>query len=94
MASRGGRVRSALLDLLGEEVVHRPLFRVALLVRDEALDERAIALGIERRVEPHLGGVERGERLHHIEREPGDIGDLLGRGLAAQLLAERSRRCG
>ena len=67
MASRGGSVRSALLDLLGEEAVHRLLFGVGLLVGDEALDERAIALGIERRVEPDVAGVERGERLHHVD---------------------------
>ncbi len=42
------------LDFLGEEALHRPLFGIALLVRDESIDQRAIAVGVERCVEPHL----------------------------------------
>ena len=57
-----------LLDLVGEEAVHRlPLRCRGMLVGDEALDERAVAFGIERRVEPHVARVERGERLHDVD---------------------------
>ena len=88
MASRGGERAERALDFLGEELVHRLRFGVALLVGDEALDQRAVALGVQRRVEPDLAGVERGERLHHVDREAGGLRDLLGRGLAAELLPQ------
>ena len=77
-----------LLDLVGEEAVHRLLLGVRHLVGDEALDERAIALGIHRRVEAHVAGVERGERLHDVDRKAGELRQLLGRRLAAQLLPQ------
>src|SRR5262245_39769484 len=77
------------LDLLGEEAVHRLLFRVTLLVGDEPVDQTAIAFRVERRIQPDIGRVERRERLDHVEREPGGAGDLLRRGLAPELLAER-----
>ena len=92
MASRAGSVPERLLDLVVEEAVHRLFFRVRHLVGDEPLDERAVALGIHRRVEPHVAGVERGERLHDIDREPGEVRELLGVGLAPQLLAQNLGR--
>src|SRR5258707_12928352 len=42
-----------LLDLVGQEAIHRLVFRVRQVLGDEALDERAITVGIrseERRV--------------------------------------------
>src|SRR3954453_3356443 len=87
VARRQGAERR--LDLLGEEAVHRLLFGVALLVGDEAVDQAAIAFGVEWRVQPDVGRVERRERLHHVERQSGGPRDLLGRGLAPELLPER-----
>src|SRR6266576_3627875 len=40
-----------LLDLVGQEAIHRLIFRVRQVLGDEALDQRAITVGIERRVE-------------------------------------------
>ena len=77
-----------LLDLVGQEAVHRFFFGVGHLVGDESLDERAIAFGIHRRIEPHIAGVEGGERLDDIDRESGELRELLGVRLAAQLLAQ------
>src|SRR5690606_14166315 len=77
-----------LLDLVGEEVIHRLLLGVVAVRRGEAIDQRAIAVGIEWCVETHLGGVECRERLHHVDCEPGDVADLLGSRLAAQFLAQ------
>src|SRR5688500_13518142 len=57
---RGKRVER-LLDLVGEEAVHRLFLSVRHLVRDEALDQGAIAFRIHRRVEAHIARVERGE---------------------------------
>src|SRR5919107_6238157 len=84
--------RERLLDLVGEEAVHRLLLGVGHLVGDEPLDERAVALGVHRRVEAHVARVERGERLHDVDREPGELRQLLGARLAAELLAEDLRR--
>src|SRR5688500_2785316 len=77
-----------LLDLVGEEAVHRLLLGVGHLVGDEALDQRAVALGVHRRVAAHVAGVERGQRLHDVDRQAGELRELLGRRLAAQLLAQ------
>src|SRR5438309_655347 len=71
------------LDLVGQEAVHRLLFRVREVLGDEALDQGAVAVGIKRRVEAHVARVEGGERLHHLERQLGGVGDLLRRRLAA-----------
>ena len=81
-------MRERLLDLVGEEAVHRLLFRVRHLVGDEALDERAIAFGIHRRVESHVARVERGERLHDVDRQTGELRQLFGARLAVELLAQ------
>src|SRR2546425_751763 len=76
------------LDLIRQEAIHRLVFGVGQVLSDEALDQRAVAVGIERGVEPNVPRVERGERLHHLERQLGGVGDLLGRGLAAQRLPQ------
>src|SRR5215208_384285 len=81
-----------LLDLVGEEAVHRLLLGVGHLVGDEALDEGAVALGVHRRVEAHVARVERRERLHHVHRQPGELRELLEARLATQLLAQDLRR--
>src|SRR6266550_422837 len=77
-----------LLDLVGQEAIHRLIFRVRQILGDEALDERAITIGIERGVEPHVAGVERGERLHDLERQLRRVGDLFRRRLSTQRLPE------
>src|SRR5215208_6187159 len=77
-----------LLDLVGEEAVHRLLLGVGHLVGDEALDQRAIALRVQRRVEPHVAGVQRGERLDDVDRQPGELRQLLRARLAAELLPQ------
>src|SRR5829696_2839712 len=77
-----------LLDLVGEEAIHGLLLRVRHLVGHEALDERAITLRIHRRVEAHVARVERGERLHDVHRETGELRKLLGARLAVELLAQ------
>src|SRR3989454_5748091 len=56
-----------LLDFVRQEPVHRLVFRVGEILGDEALDQRAVAVGIERRIEPHVTRVERGERLRSEE---------------------------
>src|SRR5215208_1018678 len=81
-----------LLDLVGEEAVHRLLLGVGHLVGDEALDQRAIALRVHRRVEPHVAGVQRGERLDDVDRQPGELRQLLGARLPAKLLPQDLRR--
>ena len=81
-------MRERLLDLVGEEAVHRFLFRVRHLVGDEALDERAIAFRIHRGVEAHVARVERGQRLHDVHRETGELRQLFGARLAIELLAQ------
>ena len=73
MASRGRERAERLLDLVVEEAVHRLFFRVGHLVGDEALDERAVALGVHGRVEAHVAGIEGGERLHDVDREAGEV---------------------
>src|SRR5258707_2969267 len=77
-----------LLDLVGQEAIHRLIFRVRQVLRDEALDERAITVGIERGIEPYVAGVERGERLHDLERQLRRVGDLFRRRLSTQRLPE------
>src|SRR5882762_9422221 len=77
-----------LLDLVGQEAIHRLIFRVRQVLGDEALDERAITVGIERGIEPHVAGVERGERLHDLERQLRRVGDLFRRRLSTQRLPE------
>ncbi len=81
-------MESACLDLVVEEAVHRLLFGVRHLVGDEALDERAIAFRIHRRIETHVARVERGERLHDIDRQAGELRQLFGARLATQLLTQ------
>src|SRR5437879_1322529 len=49
------------LDLVRQEAVHRLVFRVGEVLGDEALDQRPVAVGVERRVESHVPGVEGGE---------------------------------
>src|SRR5438045_1845920 len=68
-----------LLDLIRQEAIHRLIFRIRQVLGDEALDERAVTIGVERRVEPHVARVERGERPHDLERQLRCIGDLFGR---------------
>src|SRR2546430_1988772 len=80
------------LDLVGQEAVHRLLFRIREVFGDEALDQRAVAVGVERRIEAYVAGVERGERLHDLERQLRGVGDLLRRRLAAQRLPQVLRR--
>src|SRR5690242_3174513 len=82
----------SLLDLVGEEAVHRFLFGIRHLVSHEALDERAIAFWIHRRIEAHIARVQRGERLHDVDRQAGELRQLLRAGLAVQLLAENLGR--
>src|SRR5688500_10321232 len=53
--------RQGSLDLVVEEAVHCLLLGVGHFVGDEPLDQRAIALRIHWRVEPHIARVERGE---------------------------------
>src|SRR6266566_552302 len=43
-----------LLDLVRQEAIHRLIFRVRQILGDEALDQRAIAVGVERGVEPYV----------------------------------------
>src|SRR5215831_5384626 len=81
-----------LLDLVGEEAVHRLFLSIRHLVGHEALDERPVALGIHRRVEADVRGVERGERLDDVDREAGELRQLLGARLAVELLAENLGR--
>ena len=76
-------------DLVAEEPVHHLLFRIALVVGDEPLDHRPVAFGVERRVEPHLGGVECRKGLDHLEGKPGGRCQFLGCGLAVELLPQR-----
>src|SRR6185436_1942351 len=80
------------LDLIGEEAIHGFLFGVRHLVGDEAFDERAIAFGVHGRVETHIAGVERGERLHHVDREARQLRQLFGTRLATELLTKDLRR--
>src|SRR5687768_1886838 len=84
--------RKRRLDLIVEEAVHCFLLGVRHLVGDEPLDQRPIAFRIHRRVEPHVAGVERGERLNDVHRQPGELGQLFGSRLAPHLLAEDLRR--
>ncbi len=77
-----------LFDLVGQEAIHRLIFRIRQILGDEPLDERAITVRIERRVEPYVARVQRGQRLHHFERQLRRVGDLLGRRLAAQRLPQ------
>ena len=77
-----------LLDLIGQEAIHRLIFRIRQVFGDEALDERAVTVGVERSIEPHVARVERGERLHDLERQLRRVGDLLRRRLAAQRLPQ------
>src|SRR5690242_5470164 len=81
-----------LLDFVGQEPVHGFLFGVGHLISDEALDERAIALRIHRRIESHITRVERGERLHDVDRQAGEMRQLFRQRLAPQLLTENLRR--
>src|SRR5215467_10980802 len=81
-----------LLDLVGEEAVHRLFLGIRHLVGHEALDERAIALGIHRCVEADVRGVERSERLNDVDREAGELRQLLGARLAVELLPENLGR--
>src|SRR3989449_405065 len=81
-----------LFDLVGQEAIHRLIFRVRQIVGDEPLDQRAVPVGIERRVEPYVARVERGQRLHDFERQLRRIGDFFRRRLAAQGLPQVLRR--
>src|SRR5262245_29882966 len=77
-----------LLDFIRQEAIHRLIFRVRQVLGDEALDQRAIAIGIERRVEPHVARVQGGERLHDLQRQLGRVRDLFGRRLAPKRLPQ------
>src|SRR6185437_13795729 len=79
-------------DLVVEEAVHCLFLGVRHLVRDEALDERAIAFRIYWCIEPHVARIERGERLHYIDGQTGDLRQLVRRGLATQLLTQNLGR--
>src|SRR5471032_1202255 len=81
-----------LLDLVGEEAVHRLLLGVGHLVGDEPLDERAVAFRVHGRVEAHVARVEGGERLHHVHRESGEHAQLLRARLTIELLPENLTR--
>src|SRR5206468_3963200 len=83
--ARGKRGERA-LDLLAHEAIHVLVFRIRHLLGDEALDERAIAVGIERRVEANVAAVEGGERLHDLDGEAGELRGLFGHRLATELL--------
>src|SRR5687768_10398624 len=76
------------LDLVGEKAVHRFLLRVGHLIGDEPLDERPIALGIHRRVEPDVASVERRKRLNDVDRQAGELRELLRGRLSTELLAQ------
>src|SRR2546423_1103640 len=67
-----------LLDLIGQEAIHRLIFRIRQVLGDEALDERAATAGVERRIAPHVARVERGERLPGPEQRIRRLADLLG----------------
>src|SRR5688500_4823808 len=82
------KCRECRLDLVVEEAVHRLFLGVGHLVGDEALDERAIAFRIHGRVEAHVSGVQRCQRLHDVDRKPGELRELFGRWLATHLLPE------
>src|SRR5260221_3602026 len=64
-----------LLDLVGQEAIHRLIFRVRQVLGDEPLDERAITVGIERPVEPDAARAQRGERPHASERQLPRVSD-------------------
>ncbi len=88
-----GRERAQrFLDFIGEEAVHGFLFRIGHLVGYEALDECAIPFRVHGRIESHVTGVERGERLHDVHREPRQVRQLLRIGLTTQLLPQDLRR--
>src|SRR5438105_9916038 len=57
-----------LLELVRQEAVHRLVFRVGEVFGDKALDQRPVAVRIERGIEPHVARVERREGLHYFER--------------------------
>src|SRR5215210_4595631 len=84
--------RQSGFDLVVEEAIHCLLLGVRHLVGDEALDERAVAFGIHRSIQADVAGVERGERLHDIDRQACELRELLGSRLAAHLLSENLRR--
>src|SRR6185312_7042824 len=47
-----------------------------------------IAFRIHRCIETHIARIERGERLNYIDRQTGDLRQLVRRGLATQLLTQ------
>src|SRR5260221_7518309 len=81
-----------LLDLVREEAVHCLLLGVRHLIRHEALDERAVALGIHGRVEAYVARVERCERLHDVHRQARELAQLFGTRLTVELLPENLTR--
>src|SRR5881394_4645207 len=81
-----------LLDLIRQEAIHRLIFRIREIFGDEALDQRTIAVRIEGRIEPDIARVQRGQRLHDLQRQLGRVRDLFGRRLAPQRLAQILRR--
>src|SRR5436190_11571815 len=81
-----------LLDLIRQEAIHRLIFRIREIFGDEALDQRTIAVRIEGRIEPDIARVQRGQRLHDLQRQLGRVRDLFGRRLAPQRLAQIFRR--
>ncbi len=87
-----GKRRQRGFDFVVEEAVHGLFLGIGHLVGDETLDQRAIAFRIHRRIETHVAGVESGERLHDIDRQAGELRQLLGGRLATHLLAENLRR--
>src|SRR5215208_2815547 len=76
------------IDLLSQEVLHGPLFRVALLLGNEPIDHGALALLIEWRIQPYLAGIQRRQRAHHVHGQPGALRDLLVGRLPPEVLPQ------
>ena len=87
----GGKRGERALDLLAHEPIHVLVFRIRSLLGHEALDERAVAVGVERSVEANVSAVECRKCLHDFDGESGELRQLLGHWLAAELLTKDLR---
>jgi len=87
VARREGVERLA--HFLGKEPVHGARLHVAVPSRHEPVDQGAVAARVEGGVEADIAGVQRHQRLHHLERELHLLRHLLGGRFAHQLLPEQ-----
>src|SRR4051812_33182500 len=89
-----GQRSQRVVHLFRQKVLHRLLFRISLLIGNEAVDHGALGLVLDRSVQPDVAGVERSQGAHHVHGETGSLRDLLIGGLPAEVLPKRFRGAG